>query len=153
MHAHIVSLSIANCTLPLRRKVLTPLATIVHWEAFNWVVNVPSNKQKKEGNLLGSRKKNKICTKEWKVILPQGHWTGARLIAVMSLLLGQQQQFHPFSFQRGAPFFTSSLVGDPLQSLSTPLQTIPSPLQPRDPLSSFRHAMPANCQSEYFWWW
>lgn len=75
-------------------------------------------------------------------------WTGARLIAVLSLL-GQQQQFHAFAFasQRGGPFFASPLV-DPLQPLPNPLQPLPNPLQPRDPLSSFRHAMPGNCQSK-----
>lgn len=80
---------------------------------------------------------------------PEVQWTGARLIAVLSLL-GQQQQFHAFAFasQRGGPFFASPLV-DPLQPLPNPLQPLPNPLQPRDPLSSFRHAMPGNCQSKY----
>jgi len=80
--------------------------------------------------------------------VPEVQWTGARLIAVLSLL-GQQQQFHAFAFasQRGGPFFASPLV-DPLQPLPNPLQPLPNPLQPRDPLSSFRHAMPGNCQSE-----
>ncbi|KOX79568.1 hypothetical protein WN51_02834 [Melipona quadrifasciata] len=79
--------------------------------------------------------------------VPEVQWTGARLIAVLSLL-GQQQQFHAFAFasQRGGPFFASPLV-DPLQPLPNPLQPLPNPLQPRDPLSSFRHAMPGNCQS------
>lgn len=80
--------------------------------------------------------------------VPEVQWTGARLIAVLSLL-GQQQQFHAFAFasQRGGPFFASPLV-DPLQPLPNPLQPLPNPLQPRDPLSSFRHAMPGNCQSK-----
>ncbi|XP_011497023.1 PREDICTED: runt-related transcription factor 1-like [Ceratosolen solmsi marchali] len=60
----------------------------------------------------------------------------------------QQQPFHAFAFasQRGGPFFTSPLV-DPLQPLPNPLQPLPNPLQSRDPLSSFRHAMPGNCQN------
>ncbi|XP_016841563.1 runt-related transcription factor 1 isoform X2 [Nasonia vitripennis] len=66
----------------------------------------------------------------------------------MLTFLGQQQPFHPFAFasQRGGPFFASPLV-DPLQPLPNPLQSLPNPLQPRDPLSSFRHAMPGNCQN------
>ncbi|XP_023290015.1 runt-related transcription factor 3 [Orussus abietinus] len=66
----------------------------------------------------------------------------------MLSLLGQQQQLHAFAIasQRGGPFFTSPLV-DSLQPLSSPLQHLPSSLQPRDPLSSFRHAMPGNCQN------
>lgn len=81
--------------------------------------------------------------------LPEVQWTGARLIAVLSLL-GQQRQFHAFAFasQRGGPFFASPLV-DPLQPLPNPLQPLPNPLQSRDPLPSFRHAMPGNCQSKY----
>lgn len=96
-----------------------------------------------------ARRKEVARRRERRLIrAPEVQWTGARLIAVLSLL-GQQQQFHAFAFasQRGGPFFASPLV-DPLQPLPNPLQPLPNPLQPRDPLSSFRHAMPGNCQSK-----